>query len=79
VQLQQVILTINAVEAMSTMRDGSRELLICTEKAESNSALVAVRDSDPRLTPKSVNRLFEAFYNQRVNSNDVHDPCNVDG
>ena len=36
VQLQQVILNliINAVEAMSSMREGARELLICTEKAE---------------------------------------------
>ena len=45
VQLQQVILNliINAVEAMSGMRGGARELLICTGKAESNGALVAVR------------------------------------
>jgi C4-dicarboxylate-specific signal transduction histidine kinase len=40
VGLQQVILNliINAVEAMSGMREGARELLICTEKAESNVA-----------------------------------------
>jgi len=64
VQLQQVILNliINAVEAMSSMRDGARELLICTEKAESNGALVTVRDSGPGLNLKSVDRLFEAFY-----------------
>ena len=50
-QLQQVILNliINAVEAMSSMREGARELLICTERAESNDALVAVRDSGPHL------------------------------
>jgi signal transduction histidine kinase len=47
VQLQQVILNliINAVEAMSRMREEARVLLICTEKEESNGALVAVRDS----------------------------------
>jgi C4-dicarboxylate-specific signal transduction histidine kinase len=68
VQLQQVILNliINAVEAMSSMREGARELLICTEKAESNRALVAVRDSGPGLDLKSVDRLFEAFYTTKV-------------
>jgi C4-dicarboxylate-specific signal transduction histidine kinase len=68
VQLQQVILNliINAVEAMSSMREGARELLICTEKAESNGALVAVRDSGPGLNLKSVDRLFEAFYTTKV-------------
>jgi C4-dicarboxylate-specific signal transduction histidine kinase len=62
-QLQQVILNliINAVEAISSMREGARELLICTEKAGSNDALVAVRDSGPGLDLKSVDRLFEAF------------------
>jgi C4-dicarboxylate-specific signal transduction histidine kinase len=68
VQLQQVILNliINAVEAMSSMSEGARELLICTEKAESNRALVAVRDSGPGLDLKSVDRLFEAFYTTKV-------------
>jgi C4-dicarboxylate-specific signal transduction histidine kinase len=68
VGLQQVILNliINAVEAMSSMREGARELLICTEKAEPNGALVAVRDSGPGLDLKSVDRLFEAFYTTKV-------------
>jgi C4-dicarboxylate-specific signal transduction histidine kinase len=68
VQLQQVILNliINALEAMSIMREGARELLICTEKAESNCALVAVRDSGPGLDLKTADRLFEAFYTTKV-------------
>jgi len=68
VQLQQVILNliINALEAMSSMREGARELLICTEKAESNGALVTVRDSGPGLDLKTVDRLFEAFYTTKV-------------
>jgi C4-dicarboxylate-specific signal transduction histidine kinase len=68
VQVQQVILNliINAVEAMSSMREGARELLICTEKAESNSALVAIRDSGPGLDLETVDRLFEAFYTTKV-------------
>jgi len=70
VLLQQVILDliINAVEAMSSMSEGSRELFICTEKAAANSALVAVRDSGPGLAPKSIDRLFEAFYTTKVQS-----------
>jgi PAS domain S-box-containing protein len=64
VQLQQVIfnLMMNAIEAMSGVRDGPRELLISTEKAESDDVLVAVRDSGPGLSPASLGRLFEAFY-----------------
>src|ERR1700722_9255916 len=67
-QLQQVILNliINAFEAMSSMREGERELLICTEKSESNGALVAVRDTGPGLDMKAVDRLFEAFYTTKV-------------
>jgi signal transduction histidine kinase len=41
-------------------------LLICTEEAESNGALVAVGDSGPGLDPKSADRLFEAFYTTKV-------------
>src|SRR5258705_2656929 len=64
VQLQQVILNviINAVEAMSGVSEGSRELLIGTGQAESDGVLVAVRDSGPGLAPASLERLFGAFY-----------------
>src|SRR5260370_31127545 len=51
---------------MSSMREGARELLICTGKAESNDALVAIRDSGPGLDLKGVDRLFEAFYTTKV-------------
>jgi C4-dicarboxylate-specific signal transduction histidine kinase len=64
VQLQQVILNliINAIEAMSGVSDGSRELLIGTAKDVSGSVLVAVQDSGPGLKPESVDHLFDAFY-----------------
>jgi PAS domain S-box-containing protein len=64
VQLQQVVLNliINAVEAMSGVSKGARELLINTGKAEAGGVLVVVRDSGPGLDPKSADRLFEAFY-----------------
>ena len=53
VQLQQVILNliINAVQAMSSMSGGERELSISTTKAEPNDVLVAVQDSGPGITP----------------------------
>jgi PAS domain S-box-containing protein len=64
VQLQQVILNliINAVEAMSGVNAGARELLISTRKAESDGVLVAVRDSGPGLAAAALERLFESFY-----------------
>jgi NO-binding membrane sensor protein with MHYT domain/nitrogen-specific signal transduction histidine kinase len=64
VQLQQVILNliINAVEAMSAVNEGARELLISTRNAEPDNVLVAVRDSGPGLAPATLERLFEAFY-----------------
>jgi len=64
VQLQQVILNliINAVEAMSAVSEGSRELLIGAERDASGGVLVAVRDSGPGLNPESFERLFDPFY-----------------
>ena len=64
VQLQQVILNLimNAVEAMSGVSGGARELLVSTRKAEPKGVLVAVRDSGPGLATETLERLFEAFY-----------------
>ena len=64
VQLQQVILNliVNAMEAMSGVREGTRELWISTEINASTGALVAVRDSGPGLDPASLEHLFDAFY-----------------
>jgi PAS domain S-box-containing protein len=64
VQLQQVILNliVNAVEAMSGVEAGARELLISTGKVEPDGVLVAVRDTGPGLAPATFDRLFDAFY-----------------
>src|SRR5256884_2757341 len=69
VQLQQVMLNliINAVEAMSGLTEGPRELLISTGKAEMGGVLVTVRDSGPGLAPAALERLFEAFYTTKPN------------
>ena len=59
-------LIINAVEAMSGVGEGARELLISTGKAEPDGVLVAVRDSGPGLAPASLERLFDAFYTTKA-------------
>jgi signal transduction histidine kinase len=64
VQLQQVVLNLilNAVEAMSVVDEGARELLICTGQSRTNRVLVAVRDSGPGIDPEHFERVFDAFY-----------------
>ena len=69
VELQQVILNlmVNAVEAMSEMSEGSRELLITTGRTDSGAALVAVSDSGPGLAPADLEQPFNAFYTTKPN------------
>jgi signal transduction histidine kinase len=55
-------LIINAVEAVSSLNEGPRELLIRTEKADSGGVLIAVQDSGPGLAPAALARLFDSFY-----------------
>jgi C4-dicarboxylate-specific signal transduction histidine kinase len=68
VQLQQVILNLimNAIEAMSEVSEGSRELSISTSEAESGSVLVAISDSGPGLPQANIERLFEAFHTTKA-------------
>jgi PAS domain S-box-containing protein len=64
IQLQQVILNliINAIEAMSGVNEGPRELQVGSAKDESQGVRVAVRDSGPGLDPDSLDHLFTAFF-----------------
>jgi len=64
VQVQQVILNLilNAVEAISLVKKGARELAIITEQQKAGSVLVAVRDSGPGIDPEHLDRIFDAFY-----------------
>jgi C4-dicarboxylate-specific signal transduction histidine kinase len=68
VQLQQVILNLimNAIEAMSEVSEGSRELLISASEVESDGVLVTVSDSGPGLPPANLARIFEAFYTTKA-------------
>ncbi|HEX2664430.1 MAG TPA: ATP-binding protein [Candidatus Acidoferrum sp.] len=64
VQLQQVILNLlrNASDAMSTVDDRPRELLIRTERDEDDRVRVSVKDMGVGFQPQAADRLFEAFY-----------------
>jgi signal transduction histidine kinase len=64
VQLQQVMLNliVNAIQSMSGVQDGNRELQISTVSIEPEGICVAVRDTGHGLRPESLPRLFEPFY-----------------
>ena len=64
IQLQQVLLNliVNAIEAMSAVNEGQRELLISSTCNAADGVLVAVRDSGPGLTPEGFERAFQAFH-----------------
>jgi PAS domain S-box-containing protein len=64
VQLQQVILNliINGVEAMNSVAERPRELVISTGEAPSEGVLIGVRDLGPGLPLVSPERIFDAFY-----------------
>jgi C4-dicarboxylate-specific signal transduction histidine kinase len=67
VQLQQVILNLlrNASEAMSSIDDRPRQLLIRTEREEDDRVRLSVRDAGVGFKPQDQDRLFDAFYTTR--------------
>ena len=69
VQLQQVVLNLilNAVQAMGTVTEGAREVLVTTHRIESNDLYVGVKDTGPGLSPETLSRLFEPFYTTKPN------------
>jgi signal transduction histidine kinase len=64
VQLQQVVLNLvmNGLEAMSSVTDRGRELVITSRTADQDQVEVTIRDSGIGLTPDEVARIFDAFY-----------------
>jgi PAS domain S-box-containing protein len=64
IQLQQVILNLvmNGIEAMSTVTDRPRQMLIYSREYESDKILVAVQDSGIGIDSQNLEKIFDAFY-----------------
>jgi NO-binding membrane sensor protein with MHYT domain len=64
IQLQQVVvnLVMNGVDAMGTISDRPREIVIQSQPHETREVLVAVRDSGVGIDSESADRLFNAFF-----------------
>jgi len=64
IQLQQVIMNLlrNASEAMSTVDDRPRELLIRTELEEGDRVRLSVKDVGVGFAPQVAGKLFDAFF-----------------
>jgi signal transduction histidine kinase len=64
IQLQQVILNLvmNGIEAMNSVSDRPRELLVYSHEHESDQVLVAVQDSGTGIDPQHLEKIFDTFY-----------------
>jgi C4-dicarboxylate-specific signal transduction histidine kinase len=64
VQLQQVLmnLILNGIEALSTVENRPRDLVIRTQRSEGDQVRVAVQDSGIGFDPKNAERIFDAFH-----------------
>ena len=64
IQLQQVILNLvmNGIEAMNTVTDRPREMMIRSAAHESDKVLVAVQDSGVGIDSQNLDKIFDSFY-----------------
>jgi PAS domain S-box-containing protein len=64
VQLQQVVLNLvmNAIEAMNTITERAREVVITSRNIDSDQVEVTVEDSGTGLDPEASVRIYDAFY-----------------
>jgi signal transduction histidine kinase len=64
IQLQQVILNLlrNASDAMSTINDRPKELLVRTEAVDGDSVRLSVKDAGVGLSAEAAKRIFDPFY-----------------
>jgi len=64
VQLQQVVLNLvmNAIEAMSSVSERSRELNLTTRNIDSDQVEVTVEDSGTGIDPEKIDKIFDSFY-----------------
>jgi signal transduction histidine kinase len=64
IQLQQVILNLvmNGIEAMNTVTDRPRDMLIRSSPHESDNVLAAVQDSGIGIDRQNLEKIFDTFY-----------------
>jgi PAS domain S-box-containing protein len=69
VQLQQVIinLVMNGIEAMQSVTDRRRELVIRSDQDETHRVRISVIDCGVGISPEAANRLFNAFFTTKSN------------
>jgi PAS domain S-box-containing protein len=67
VQLQQVVLNLilNALEAMTSVGEGERKLMISTG-SQGSAIVVAVRDTGPGVDPEHFDQIFKPFYTTKA-------------
>jgi PAS domain S-box-containing protein len=68
IQLQQVILNLimNGIEAMTSLTDRPRRLLIRSQVHESGKVLVAVHDTGAGLNPENASHIFDTFFTTKA-------------
>jgi signal transduction histidine kinase len=52
----------NAIEAMSSMQNRERVMLVKSELHGERDVLIAVEDSGPGIDPNDMNRIFDPFF-----------------
>jgi signal transduction histidine kinase len=64
VQLQQVILNliVNGMDALATVTDRPRDLVVRSQMDDSGQVLVTVEDSGVGIDPENAKQLFNAFF-----------------
>jgi len=69
IQLQQVIvnLAVNGMEAMTSVQDRERVLIVRTQRHQSDRVLVVVEDTGVGVAHENLNRVFSAFHTTKPN------------
>jgi signal transduction histidine kinase len=68
VQLQQVLMNLimNSIDAMKDV-DGTRDLIIKSERGEDEQLLISVSDTGVGLPPQQADQIFNAFFTTKPN------------
>ena len=67
-QLQQVVLNLilNAIDAMNSVTDRDRTLIVRSEASGSDHVLITVEDSGAGIDPDHVSRVFDPFFTTKA-------------